>query len=273
ESVAAKFRAAGVPTFANQTEAVRLLAQLVDHITLVRRPRPETQAMEGVDMPAGESRVLSEIESLAVLQQAGMATVPCRLCHSVEEARSAARLLGFPVVLKACSPTLPHKSDLGLVMVGIDSEASLTRAFDCLNDRLRQNNVIADGILIAPLIKGRREMMIGARVDPTFGPVVLVGDGGKYAEALGDFTVLVPPFSAQDVRQGLMSLRIAPVRRGVRSEPPLDLTPICHAAVRLGRIIATASPRIASIDINPAMIGAAGEPFAIVDALVERLIS
>jgi acetate---CoA ligase (ADP-forming) len=270
DSIAAKFRNAGVPTFASQTEAVRLLAQLVEHVALMRRRPPEMPPLASVDVPAGESRFLSEFDSLALLQQSGMATVPCCLCHSVEEACSAARTLGFPVVIKACSPALPHKSDLGLVIVGIDNDAGLTRAFDCLNDRRRRNNVAADGILVAPFVKGRREMMIGARVDPTFGPVVLVGDGGKYVEALGDFTVLVPPFSADDVRQALMSLRIAPVLRGVRGEPPLDLTPLCDAAVRLGQIIAAASPRIASIDINPVMVGAAGEPFAIVDALVER---
>jgi acyl-CoA synthetase (NDP forming) len=273
DPVAAKFRAAGIPTFANQTEAVRFLAQLVDHVTLMRRPRPEAHRLESVDVPAGESHFLTEFESLAFLQRSGMATVSCRLCDSVEEVQSAAKAFGFPVVIKACSAALPHKSDLGLVIVGIDSEASLARAFDCLHDRLRRNSVVADGILVAPLIKGRREMMIGARVDPTFGPVVLVGDGGKYVEALGDFTVLVPPFSVEDVRQALMSLRIAPVLRGVRGEPPLDLTPLCNATVRLSQIIAAASSRIASIDINPAIVGAAGEPFVIVDALVERLIS
>jgi acyl-CoA synthetase (NDP forming) len=273
DSVAAKFRNAGVPTFANQTEAVRLLAQLVEHVTLMRRPRPKTQPPAGIDVPAGDSQFLSEFESLTWLRESGIATVPCRLCQTIEEARSAAKTLGFPVVLKACSAALPHKSDLGLVIVGVDSEPGLTRAFDCLHDRLHRNNVAADGILIAPFVKGRREMMIGARVDPTFGPVVLVGDGGKYVEALGDFTVLVPPFSVDDVREALMSLRIAPVLRGVRGEPPLDLTPLCDATVRLSQLIAAASPRIASIDINPAMVGAAGEPFAIVDALVERLIS
>jgi acetate---CoA ligase (ADP-forming) len=270
DSVAAKFRAAGIPTFANQTEAVRLLAQLVDHTTLMRRSRPETQALDTVDVPTGESRFLSEFESLAFLQQHGLPTVPSRLCHSMEDARSAASALGFPVVLKACSPGIPHKSDLGLVMVGIDSEAAVTRAFDCLHDRLGRINVVADGILVAPVIKGRREMMLGARVDPTFGPVVLVGDGGKYVEALGDFTVLMPPFTEGDVHQALLSLRIAPVLRGVRGEPPLDLTPLCDAALRLGQLITAAAHQIVSIDINPAIVSAAGEPFTIVDALVER---
>src|SRR5262249_51646143 len=185
----------------------------------------------------GRSRFVSEFASLGFLTQLGLPTVPCRLCHSEDEARAAANELGLPVVAKACSPTLPHKSDHGLVVLGLDSEAAVARAFNCLNDRLRRLAVAADGILIAPMIKGRRELMLGARVDPTFGPVILIGDGGKYVEVLGDFTVLMPPFDADDVRRAVMGLRIAPILSGVRGEPAVDLEPLAAAAVRLGQII------------------------------------
>jgi hypothetical protein len=157
-----------------------------------------------------------------------------------------------------------------LVIVGVDSDAALACAFTALTNRLRGLNESSDGILVAPLVKGRRELMLGARVDPTFGPVVIVGDGGKYVEALGDFTVLMPPFDVDDVRRALLKLRIAPILRGVRGEPPLDVDPLCRAAVRLGQIITAATNTIASIDINPMIIASTGEPFAVVDALVER---
>jgi hypothetical protein len=97
-----------------------------------------------------------------------------------------------------------------------------------------------------------------------------VGDGGKYVEALGDFTVLMPPFDVDDVRRALLELRIAPILRGVRGEPALDIEPFGRAAVRLGQIITAGAKTIASIDINPMIIATAAEPFAIVDALVER---
>jgi acetate---CoA ligase (ADP-forming) len=147
---------------------------------------------------------------------------------------------------------------------------AVQRAVAALNDRLRRLDIVADGILVAPMIKGRRELMLGARVDPTFGPVVLIGDGGKYVEVLGDSTVLMPPFDADDVLRAVMDLRIAPVLRGVRGEGAIDLEPLTHAAIRLGQIITAAAGTIASIDINPAIVGAAVEPFVIVDALVER---
>ena len=270
DRIAARFHSAGIPTFANQTEAIRLLAQLVDHTDEMRRPVRHAAPVIEVVVPRGPSRFLSEFESLAFLQRYGLPTVPCRLCRSSEDARAAAAELGMPVVLKACSPDLPHKSDHALVIVGVDSDAAVVCAFTELTNRLRGLNESSDGILVAPLVKGRRELMLGARVDPTFGPVVIVGDGGKYVEALGDFTVLMPPFDVDDVRRALLELRIAPILRGVRGEPPLDVDPLCRAAVRLGQIITAATNTIASIDVNPMIIASTGEPFAVVDALVER---
>src|SRR5207247_1518836 len=123
DCVGAKFRTAGIPTFANQTEAVKLLGQLVEHTRLMRRPPREMAPPINVDVPAGASRFLSEWESLAFLKQHGMVTAPCRLCHTEQEVRSAAIELGLPVVLKACSAALPHKSDHRLVIVGLDSDA------------------------------------------------------------------------------------------------------------------------------------------------------
>jgi hypothetical protein len=154
-------------------------------------------------------------------------------------------------------------------MVGLDNEAAVARAFNCVNDRLRRLEIVADGLLVAPMVKGRRELMLGARVDPTFGPVVLIGDGGKYVEALGDFTVLMPPFDVDDVRRAARGLRIAPILSGVRGEPAIDLEPLAGAAIRLGQIITDGAGTIASIDINPAIVGVDGQSLVIVDALVE----
>jgi acyl-CoA synthetase (NDP forming) len=116
----------------------------------------------------------------------------------------------------------------------------------------------------------RREFMVGARVDPVFGPVVIVGDGGKYVEALKDFAVLVPPFDVADVRQALAGLRIAPLLDGVRGEPPLDVEALAAVAIGVGRLIRAAGGAIASVDLNPVMVGAVGAGALVVDALIER---
>jgi len=124
-------------------------------------------------------------------------------------------------------------------------------------------------VLVAQMLQGRRELALGARLDPTFGPVIMVGDGGKYVEALCDLDFLLPPFDVDAVRECVNRLRIAPILKGVRGESPLNVEPFCHAAARLGQLM-TALDTIASIDINPFIIATEGEPFAIVDALVER---
>ena len=107
------------------------------------------------------------------------------------------------------------------------------------------------------------------RVDPVFGPVVVVGDGGKNVEALKDCAVLLLPFSTADVVQALGTLRIAPLLAGVRGDPPLDVQALAEIAVAVGQVIAGARGTMASVDLNPVMVGAAGEGAVVVDALVE----
>ena len=123
---------------------------------------------------------------------------------------------------------------------------------------------------MAAMRAARRELMVGVRIDPVFGPVVLVGDGGKYVEALKDVAVLIPPFSAAEVDEALHTLHIAPLLAGVRGEPPLDVKALAAVAVGVGRLIQGARGKIASLDLNPVMVGAEGEGATIVDALIER---
>jgi acetate---CoA ligase (ADP-forming) len=127
-----------------------------------------------------------------------------------------------------------------------------------------------DGVIVAAMATGQREFVLGARPDPVFGAVVMLGDGGKYIEALPDVTLLLPPFSKEDALEALMRLRIAPILAGVRGEPALDVDALAAAALRLAAIIAGAHGRIASIDLNPVLVGAAGQGITVLDALVER---
>jgi len=269
DRVAARFRAAGVPTFANQTEAIRSLSQIVHHTALMRRERHVPRMGDVVELPAGESRFLSEADSLAFLRRWGLPTVTHQVCETEEDVRAAFEEIGAPVVLKACSSRLPHKSELGLVILDIRSEKEALEAFRALTARLAKEGMSGEPVLVAQMIRGRRELALGARMDSTFGPVVMVGDGGKYVEVLRDLEFLLPPFDVDAVRERLSRLRIAPILKGVRGEPPLDVEPFCRAAVRLGQLM-MALNTVASIDINPFIVSADGEPFAIVDALLER---
>ena len=134
----------------------------------------------------------------------------------------------------------------------------------------RAAGVALSGVLVAELVRGQRELMIGARLDPVFGPVVLVGDGGKYVEAMPDAQVLLPPFDAARVAATLRRLRIAPLLDGVRGEAPLDVEAFCHAVVAVGDLMADASAGVTQLDVNPVIVRARGQGCAAVDAVVYR---
>ena len=125
-----------------------------------------------------------------------------------------------------------------------------------------------DGVIVARMTKGRREMMIGAHRDQFFGPVVVVGDGGKYVEAMPDVALLLPPFTRDDAVRALQTLRCAPVLAGVRGEPAMDQAAMADAAVQVATLMAR-NPAILSLDMNPLMLADIGKGYAIVDAVIE----
>ena len=270
--VAERFRAAGVPTFAGETEAVMALDQLARHWELLRRPPAPPLPSLKLEVPPGTGRFLNEAESLALVAAHGLPVVDHRLCRSESEVRIAFRELGSPVAVKACSAEVPHKSEHGLVALDLVSEEAVVQAFAAQLAKLAAMGVTADGIIIAAMAAGRHEFMLGAKLDPVFGPVVMIGDGGKYVEALPDVALLLPPFSHADAVAAVKSLHIAPILAGVRGEPALDIDALAHAALKLGAIICSAQGRIAAIDINPALVDAEGQGVTIVDALVERVV-
>ena len=110
--------------------------------------------------------------------------------------------------------------------------------------------------------------MIGAHHDPIFGPVVVVGDGGKYVESTQDMQTLLPPFSHADAAAALARLRIAPLLDGVRGEAPMDVDALCDAVVALGQMICEETAQYASMDLNPVIVGSLGEGYTVVDALI-----
>ncbi len=270
DSVAAPFKAKGIPTYANESEALGVLAQLASHTTLMRKDHRPWPRERMPPLPGGAGRFLNEAESLALLAARGVPVVAHRLCRTAQEAREAWAAVGTPAVVKACSADVPHKSEHGLVALQVQSGAAAAALFDVQWATLAELGASQDGVLVAAMHKGRHEFMVGARRDPVFGPVVVVGDGGKYVEALQDVAVLLPPFDVADVQAALRTLRIAPLLEGVRGEPPLDVAALAAVVVEVGRLIAAEPGEIASIDVNPVMVGARGEGAVVVDALVER---
>jgi acyl-CoA synthetase (NDP forming) len=278
-SIAARFRQEGIPVFAIEAEAVDALNQLAAHWALIRqakaRRRPGERPLPGA-IPARLAAadapqppvMLNEAESLDLLARAGLSMMVYRLCRDAEEAVAAFRALGRPVVLKGCSAGIAHKSELGLVALGVMDEAAVRDGFAAMAKRIRAADAPFDGVIVAAMEKGRRELMIGAHRDPVFGPVVVVGDGGKYVEALNDVRLLIPPFTADEVREALGRLHIAPLLTGVRGEPPMDVAAFCDAAVKVGTLMTAPDNRIVSLDLNPVLLRSEGEGYRVLDAVV-----
>ncbi|MDM0019116.1 acetate--CoA ligase family protein [Variovorax saccharolyticus] len=273
-SVRQAFREAGVPVFSHETDAVDALHQWSRHGMLMQQaaarhalPAP---AMPAPALPDRDGPLLSEADSLALLAACGIPTVPLRLCRSADEAVAAWQALGPQVVVKACSARIPHKSEHGLVFIDVQTAEQVRQAWTACAERVAAIDLPLDGVIVAQRVRGRREFALGVRQDPLFGTVVMVSDGGKYVEALRDFVVLLHPFSESDVMAKLARLRIAPILAGVRGEAPMDLGVVARAAVALGALAAAHPQDIASIDLNPLIVGDAGQGGWAVDAVIER---
>ncbi|CAN7288677.1 acetate--CoA ligase family protein [Pseudorhodoferax sp. LjRoot39] len=270
-SVRAAFRAAGLPVFVHETDALAALAQVRGHAALRRAADQRDALVAPASLPGAPAGTgtLDEAASLAWLGAAGIPLVEHRLCRSVQEAVAAWQALGPEVVVKACSAAIPHKSEHGLVHLGIGDADGVRAAWHACVDRVAAMRLPLEGVLVARRVRGQREFALGVRQDPQFGTAVMVSDGGKYVEALRDFVVLVHPFTEQDVLDRLATLRIAPLLEGVRGEPPTDTAAVARAAVALGRLAAAHAQRVVAIDLNPLIAGARGQGAWAVDAVVE----
>jgi acyl-CoA synthetase (NDP forming) len=270
KAVADPFKAEGVPTFPLESDAIGALARLINHDALIARakarPAPQWSRPHESSTSTRSDHALNEAASLALLADARLTVVPHHLCRTPAQAATAWRNLGGPVAVKGCSADLPHKSEHGLVRLGLDDEDAVRDAFRHMEQAIANAGATFDGVIVARMVRGTRELMIGAHRDPIFGPVVVVGDGGKYVEAMPDVRLLLPPFTVEDAESALRSLRCWPVLAGTRGEPPSDIAAVARAVQTVGDLVVRDDRMIASLDINPLIVGSDG--YAIVDAVV-----
>jgi acyl-CoA synthetase (NDP forming) len=271
-SVAAQFAAEGSSVFPTETEAVTALHQFLAHRELMARTRARKANLAKITQPSvpvsSATTMLNEADSLALLAARGIPVVPHRLCRSRAEAIAAFETIGGPIVVKGCSADIAHKSELGLVKLGVKTREEAGEVWAQMEEIIRKHGARFDGVIIAAMAGGRREIMIGAHRDPVFGPVVAVGDGGKYVEIFRDTMLLLPPFSKDDVREALGKLRIAPLFAGVRGEPLMDVDALCDAVVKIGELMLDPAVKVMSLDLNPVLLDGAGKGCVVVDAVV-----
>jgi acyl-CoA synthetase (NDP forming) len=267
-SVARQFASQGTSVFPTEVEAVSALHQFLAHRELMAKAAARDTKSAPLLPPPAATTMLNEADSLALLASRGIPVVPHRLCRSLAEAEAAFDAIGGPVVVKGCSAEIAHKSELGLVRLGVCSREEAGEAYAAMEVVIHARRAQFDGVIVAAMAKGRRELMIGAHRDPVFGPVVVVGDGGKYVEVFRDTKLLLSPFCADDVKQALAGLRIGPLLAGVRGEPPMDVDALANAVVKIGELMADDSAGVVSIDLNPVLLDDAGKGGVVVDAAV-----
>jgi hypothetical protein len=208
--------------------------------------------------------VLAERESLARVAAAGVAVADREAVSTVGHAVEAAERLGWPVVLKLDVAGVAHKSDIGAVRVGLDDRAAVEAAATSLLSLELPARATGRGLLVARELRGV-ELIVGARRDESYGPLVLAGLGGILAEVLDDVAVRLAPVDADEALAMLGELRGQRVLDGVRGGRPIDRTAVAELIVAVGRAVA-GDARILELDLNPVISGPDGT--AAVDALV-----
>jgi len=206
---------------------------------------------------------LSEYQSKRLLGRYGIPITGEILCKTVDEAVAAACRLGFPVVLKACSPALFHKSDRGAVELSLRREADVREAYAGISARVE---VELEGILVQELVPGPRELMAGLVRDSQFGPCVMLGLGGVMADLLEDTVFRMAPLDMAEARAMAEELRCKKILAPFRGQAGADLESLARILTAVGRI-GVERKEVAELDINPLIITPAGGLVA-ADALV-----
>jgi acyl-CoA synthetase (NDP forming) len=263
-------RAAGVPFFRSPERALRALARFTawaDRVPSQSAPPPVAIAER---LRAG---IHPEYAAKDILERAGLPMPRRRLVADVEAALTAAREIGFPVVLKIQSAALSHKSEAGGVILGLANEDALRAGWELLHANVRAAAAGAkihetiDGVLIEAMSRQGLELILGGRRDPDWGSVLAVGLGGIFAEALGDVRLMPADLTVAGIKTVLGKLKGAALLGPFRGKPARDLDAVASAAALLGAFM-RAHPEVREVDINPLIVFGEGQGALALDALI-----
>jgi acyl-CoA synthetase (NDP forming) len=262
---AAFIRQSGVPFLRSPDRALRAMARVAAFggALAARRVLPAPTRAPARPAPG----LVPEYRAKEFLASCGVPVPDSAFARTLAEARSAAARLGYPVVLKAQAAALPHKSDAGGVVAGIDDETALAAGWQKIETavRMARPDVTLDGILVEAMAAPGLELILGARRDEEWEPILVVGLGGVWAEALADVRLLPADASETEIVAALKALKGATLLSGFRNLPVVDLAPVARVAAILGGLI-RAAPDIAEIEINP--LRAHAEGVVALDALM-----
>ncbi|QLH09621.1 4-hydroxybutyrate--CoA ligase [Candidatus Nitrosotenuis sp. DW1] len=213
----------------------------------------------------GRTNLLEE-EGQEVLRAYGFPLPQSILAKTEDEAVKAAKKIGFPVVMKIASPQIIHKSDAGGVKVGMSNEKDVRDAFNTIIKNAKKYNQKATikGILVQEMVKGGKELIIGSKLEPGFGPVIMLGMGGIYVEVLKDVTFRLAPVTNKEADDMINSIKTKKLLEGVRGEKPSDLKKLSELIQKLSALV-TDFKEIKELDMNPVLVMEQGKGCKILD--------
>lgn len=278
ESCIADLALKKIPVFPGVYEAVSCAGALFSNYRYQNQDisLPETPLAAKKDIDSILDRVLSENrhflladEAREIVEGTGLSLPKSGIARSMGDAVAISHIIGFPVVMKVVSSDIIHKSDVGGVILNLESSDEVMDAYQTIIHTCKTSvpNARIDGVEIVEQIRPGTEVIIGGRRDRIFGPVIMFGLGGIYVEVMKDVTFRALPVTREQVRSMVKGIKSYPLLLGVRGEPRKDIEGILDAILTVSGILES-SPRISDIEINPLMVYRSGEGVKAVDVRI-----
>ena len=268
----------GVPYYTYAEGAIRALRAMLRFskwlkapegtITQFKSKKTTVQKVFASVRAQGRTNLLEE-EGQEVLKAYGFPLPKSILAKNAKEAIKAAKKIGYPVVMKIASPQIIHKSDAGGVKVGVANDKAVKEAFNVIikNAKKYDKKAQIKGVLVQEMVKGGKELIIGSKQEPGFGPVIMLGMGGIYVEVLKDVTFRLAPVTDREADDMIDSIKTKKLLEGVRGEKPADRKKLSELVQRLSALIAD-FPEIKELDMNPVLVMQQGKGCKVLDVRI-----
>ena len=281
ESGRNKLIASNIPDYPSPERAINALKAMYTYSKWRQRPsriisrfavnRRRVERIIQRDLKRGIYNI-GEAEAKSVLAAYGFTILPGKLACSADEASNLAEKIGFPIAMKIASPEIIHKSDVGGVVLDLSTVQQVNDAYDLMVLRIGQKfpNITLEGVYIERMSSRGREVILGMNRDPQFGPMLMFGLGGIFVEVMKDVSFHIAPITEEDAMHMIENTRSIDLLKGARGQDPYDLRAIANALQRMSQLV-TDFPQIAEMDINPFIVGRAGQESVAVDARISLI--
>lgn len=247
---------AGIPVFSTPERGIKALAQFFRFKDSTATPVMPDGTIQAAPPPSPGLQLVPAFEAAVMMSQAGIPTASAPLALTADEAVALAQGYGYPVALKVSSPDFPHKTDVGGVYLHLQEDAAVRSAFKAIQASARffDREAAIDGVTVSPMAKpGGLELILGIVTDPQYGPVLMFGLGGIYAEIYQDVAFCLLPAEAEELTALTRKIKGYPLLAGFRGLPQLDTDALLEAMKALARY-AVKHPELDQIELNPLLL-------------------